>query len=210
MLKARSVLPLCLALCCLSAPPSATAATGGWMINHVQLTGSSKLATSFLTSPIHFNTPEIPLDLSCKSSTVDDSNFTINAPSDGKAEHFLFLGCEVSFPEGCTTNSAIATFPTLLTELTLEGTLAVKGEIKPTEKFGFAQVQVFGTSCAASGQYFIQGALGLLLPFGQDERTLQTLLISDAGKLTIGMHPATAHFTWLVGLSATNQTWSFL
>lgn len=210
MPKARPFVTSCLALACLSMSAPTAASAAGWMVNHNELTSSSKLATSFLSSQLSFNVPEIPLTLTCNSKTIGDLNFSINPPADGLVEHFIFLGCEIPSPEGCTTGPTITTFATLLTELTLDGALGVKGEIKPTEKFGFAQFAVSGTSCAVASDYFIQGTLGLLLPSGQDERTLQALLISDAGKLKIGLHPATAHFTWLVPLSLSSQTWSFL
>lgn len=212
MFKARSVLALCLAVGCLGASAPAMASTAGWMVNHTELTGTAAITETLTTSVagVYFNAPTMPLFLQCKSLAVGALDFLITAPNSGRIGRFLFSECAVTSPEGCSlANPTIATFPQLLTELTLDGTLGIKGEIKPAEKFGLAQIDVIGTSCAVAGSTFIKGGLGLLLPSGQDERTVQALLVTSSSKLVIGTSPAFAHFTLLANLTS-DQTWSFL
>jgi hypothetical protein len=99
----------------------------------------------------------------------------------------------------------------ILTEATLDGTLAVKESIKPETGTEFVTISLEGELCALEGLQSVSGKASVLAPTGQDERTLQQYNAINAaeGELKIGGKTALIKGSSLIKL-ASGESWSFL
>jgi len=184
---------------------SASAAEAGWMVNKAQLSGSEKFAKTAKVTPGNLETKEIHVHC---SGTVLEGTGEITSPTKAGGQ-LTFKECE-SLDANCTLESSnIKTLPLLLTEITLDGTLAVRGHIEGETK-AFATFKYLGASCALAGVQGVKGKVEFLAPEGQDERTFQEVLITALpGELQVGSSEAKLHFTTLLSLES-GKSWSFL
>ncbi|HSZ12913.1 MAG TPA: hypothetical protein VK790_02640 [Solirubrobacteraceae bacterium] len=184
----------------------ASAAEAGWMINKAQLSGSSALASTAKITPGNI-TVSSGLVIHCSGTALEGSG-EITSPTKSSGQ-VTFQECK-SENENCTLSSTrISTLPLLVTEITLEGTLAVRGRIEGENK-AFATFQYQGEKCALTGVNAVKGKLEFLLAQGQDEGTFQeTLVTALPGELQVGSSEAKLHFTTLLSLKS-GQSWSFL
>jgi hypothetical protein len=208
MSKAKIVLTALAAALALSAlvATAASAATAGWMVNNEQLSGSAAFAATAKVTPGKL-TAANGLIVNCKGTSIEGSG-EITSPTKASGQ-LTFQECK-SENENCTLASPkIGTLPLLLTEITLDGTLAVRGHIEGETK-AFATFKYEGASCALAGVNAVKGKVEFLAPEGQDERTFQEVLITALpGELQVGSSEAKLHFTTLLSLKS-GQSWSFL
>ncbi|HSZ12914.1 MAG TPA: hypothetical protein VK790_02645 [Solirubrobacteraceae bacterium] len=185
---------------------AASAAEAGWMVNKAQLSGSSALAATAKITPGSL-TAANGLNIRCNGEILEGSG-EITSPTKSSGQ-VTFQKCK-SENENCTLSSEkIGTLPLLVTEITLEGTLAVKGRIEGETK-AFATFKYEGASCALAGVNLVRGKVEFLLAQGQDEGTSQEILITALpGELLLGSSEAKIHFTTLLSLKS-GQSWSFL
>jgi hypothetical protein len=212
MQKAKLLLAMCLTALCasVSMPGSASATTAGWMVNGTILTGTAGLPGTVATTPASLEDPELEISIKCNSKVVDGTNLQISAPSGGGADGLSFLECEALTPAGCSLQSpTIATLPLAFLEITLEGALAIAGGIKPRIKVTLGSFDLVGKACAIASIYTLGGTIALLAPLGQDERTLQEILITDGGRFKINSNPGRLDLTLSASL-VSKQGWSFL
>jgi len=194
------------------ASTTAFAATEGWMVNGTMLSGSKKLMTTGKVTQAGLLKGS-GVEVECQGSEIGGVNPEIVAPNKGGASSVTFNGCLTvrESAKTCTLNTkTVSTVPVLLTELTLDGTLAVKGAIVPETKTTFASLTFTGAECALLGTQPVTGKVLILASLGQDEMTWQpVLLFSDAGSLKLGSGGAELHGA---GELATEnlEPWSFL
>jgi len=161
-------------------------AAEGWLIKGTLLSGIAKLAnTTFVdeVSELTFSGTTIR----CKGTTLEAVGPQLESPNMASAASLIFKECEVTSGGACklTSGASIGTVP-ILTEVTLDGQLAVRGVIKTQNGSNtFATVFLEGENCAVQGRQAITGDVSWLAPTGQDERTLQLLgvNITEASKL---------------------------
>jgi hypothetical protein len=97
-------------------------------------------------------------------------------------------------------------------EATLEGVLAVVVTLNPKTKSIMATFAFEGSKCASAGVNAVTGTAKLLLPTGQDERTLQlvnSIATKASGELKVASSAAQLKGSILVRL-ASGEPWSFL
>jgi len=194
------------------ASTTAFAATEGWMVNGTMLSGSKKLMTTGkVTSPGKLASASVEVE--CTGSEIGGVAPEIVAPNKGGASSVVFKECGTVGASSavCTLNTkTLSTVPVLLTELTLDGTLAVKGAVVPETKSEFAKLTFTGGECAVAGTQPVTGKVLILAHLGQDEMTWQpVLLFSDTGALKLGSGAAT--LTGAGELATENlEPWSFL
>jgi hypothetical protein len=185
---------------------SASAAEAGWMVNKAQLSGSTAFASTGKVTKGNL-TAANGINVRCNGEEIKGSG-EITSPTKASGQ-LTFEDCQ-SENENCTLESEdIGTLPLLLTEITLDGTLAVRGHIEGETK-AFATFKYLGASCALAGVNVVKGKVEFLAPEGQDERTYQEVLITALpGELQVGSSEAKLHFTALLSL-ASRESWSFL
>jgi len=207
MFKPRTiVVVVAMALACSAVVASAAAAaTEGWMVGGTTLgaTGTAALALSTIVDEPFVLTGAANTFTCTKLDIEEGKLFGVNKDS----ETLIFLGCG---PDGACTvkNETIKTVP-LLSESTLEGTLAVSTLFKPETGTLFTDIELAGEQCAEEALP-VKGTARVLSPTGQDERTLQLLSAKTVkGELILGSEEASLKGSALVGL-ANNKPWSLL
>jgi hypothetical protein len=213
MSRAKVVLAVIVVLGVGAMASSAVAAGEGWLIKGTLLSGIAKLAnTTFVdeVTRMTFSGTEI----TCSGSTVEAVGPQLESPNMASATSLIFKECAVTSGGNCTLTSgaSIGTVP-ILTEVTLDGPLAVRGVIKTQNGTNtFATVLLEGANCGVQGKQAITGDVSWLAPTGQDERTLQLLgvNITEASKLLkVGGLGASLKGSYL-GKLASSLPWSFM
>lgn len=205
MFKLNLVVLASLAALTLGASASASASTAGWMLNKSMLSGSKGLMKKE-PPPSEVKFSAAGAAGQCASTTLEGA--LIQSPNQGSATSITFNGCEAEEP--CTLGSnTVTTVPVTLSEITLEGTLAVRGKIKPSTKNVFATVQFLGATCALLGVQPITGAVKVLDLTGQHEAVLQQVLVDDNKELKLGSSELHVHFTIFLSPEALEE-FSFL
>jgi hypothetical protein len=208
MSKAKPLITACLLVLALSAltPAVASAATAGWMVNGTLLAGSRALSTTAAVEE-EWQVQAAGVSIKCSGSIVNAMSPEIVAPNRGAAKSVTFNGCSAN--ANCKVPTSISTLP-ILTEATLDGTLAVKEVIKPETKTPFATLLLEGELCALDGVQPVTGKASVLAS-GHEERTLQQFHATTevAGELKIGSSSASLTGSSLVRL-ASGEPWSFL
>lgn len=212
MSKTKLIVAVFAAVIAISAVASATA-SAGWRVGGVLLAAGSK--QKLMTSGI-VEQPALlqggGAEISC--GRVGQEDITGVAPeiegtNKGSATSVTFHECVGSGVCPIAGNT-ITTVPVLITELTLDGTLAVKGAFVPETKTTFTTIKFEGAECALLGTQPVTGKASFLAFTGQDERTFQSvLLFSEAGKLKIGSSEAKLHGRGLLS-TANLVPWSFI
>ena len=204
MFKPRTIVVVVAMALASSAVAASSASAAGWMVGGTNLTGSEGIALGTIVDE--------PFVLSGGGSTitctgVDIENgelFGVNKDS----ETLVFLGCSISGPPCTIKNSRITTFP-LLSESTLEGTLAVSTLFKPESGTVFTNIELEGLECPES-LLPVKGTAKVLSPTGQDERTLQLLSAKTGkGELILGSEEASLKGSTLVEVES-HKPWSLL
>ena len=194
---------------------TAFAATEGWMVNGTMLSGSKKLMTTGkVTSNGKLSAAGVEIE--CTSPEIEGNGPEITSPNKGGATSVIFKSCEVTTgkPPCSLATKTIGTLPVLITEITLDGALAVKGKFVPEKGVGtkavFATIKYEGASCALVGIQPVTGRVSFLASLGQDEMTWQPVLIfAAAGDLFEGSSEAKLHGE--AELATENlEPWSFL
>jgi hypothetical protein len=208
MSKAKIVLTALAATLALSAlvATAASAAEAGWMVNKAQLSGSAAFAATGKVTPGNL-TAANGINVRCEGTKIEGSG-EITSPTKASGQ-LTFQECK-SENENCTLASPkIGTLPLLLTEITLDGTTAVKGHIEGETK-AFATFKYEGETCALKGVNAVKGKVEFLASGGQTESTFQEVLITALpGELQVGSSEAKLHFSALLSLKS-GQSWSFL
>jgi hypothetical protein len=194
------------------ASASASAVTAGWMVQGTMLNGTKALATTAAVDEVG-KFVFAGVTITCSGSVFNGANPKINSATNmGDAESLTFNGCSAN--EHCSVPTSISTLP-ILVELTLDGTLAVKGKFLPNppgpSKKTFATIPFEGELCALEGKQPVSGTQAFLAPTGQDERTLQLITATQdtAGELKVGSFAATLKGSILIRL-ANGEPFSFL
>jgi hypothetical protein len=191
---------------------AAMAAGEGWLIKGTLLTGIAKFAnTSFVDELDNFTFSGT--EITCSSTTLEAVGPQIESPNMASATSLVFKGCAVTSGGDCslTSGPTIGTLP-ILTEVTLDGPLAVRGVIKAQKATTLATIQLEGANCAEEGKQVITGSVSWLAPAGRDERTLQLLgtNVSEAsGELKVGGVHTELKGSFLSKL-ASSLSWSFM
>jgi len=121
------------------ASSSAMAAGEGWLIKGTLLVGSASLATTAFVDEkgkLKFGATEI----TCSANALKGVSPQIESPNMGTATSLIFEECTVTSAGACTlvSGTSIGTLP-ILTEVTLDGPLAVRGVFKPKTVTTFAK-----------------------------------------------------------------------
>jgi hypothetical protein len=196
------------------ASSSAMAAGEGWLITGTLLVGTAALATTAFVDEegvLTFGSPVT--EIRCKSKTLSGTNPQIESPNMGTATSLIFNECTVTSAGECklTSGTSIGTLP-ILTEVTLDGPLAVSGIFKPKTVTTFTTIKLEGANCAETGKVPITGDVPWLAPTGQDERTLQLLSVNVTAAqnlLKVGSTAASLKGSILLKL-ASSLPWSFM
>jgi hypothetical protein len=214
MSKAKIMMTVCVGVLALSAfaSASASAVTAGFMVSGTMLNGTRALATTAaVDEPGELEAAKVKI--TCSGSVLNGASPKINSATNmGDAESLTFNGCSAN--EHCTVPSSISTLPVLV-DLTLDGTLAVKGKFLPhgpgANTHTFATILFEGALCALEGVQPVTGSQAFLAPTGQDERTLQLIAATQdvGGELKVGSSAATLKGSILVRL-ASGEAFSFL
>jgi hypothetical protein len=151
--------------------------------------------------------------ITCSGSALSGASPKINSATNmGDAESLTFNGCSAN--EHCAVPTSISTLPVLV-DLTLDGTLAVKGKFLPhgpgANTKTFATFAFEGALCALEGVQPVTGTQAFLALTGQDERTLQLITATRdvEGELKVGSSAGTLKGSILVRL-ASGEPFSFL
>jgi hypothetical protein len=190
----------------------ASAATAGWKVNGTFLTGTKALATTAAVDE-HGKLNAGQVEINCVASTLTGVSPQINGTTEhGDAQSLEFNECTGNSvcPLAASQKEKVKTLPVLV-DLTLDGTLAVKGRFLSTNSSKlFATIAFEGAECSFKGTQPVKGAQTVLAPTGQDERTLQLLAATEEepGALTLGNTPATLKGSILVRL-ASGEPYSF-
>lgn len=184
--------------------------TSGWMVNGTSLVGAKALAATAAVDKVG-TLKAAEVEVTCSGSTLNSVSPTINgATGMGDASSLEFTSCVGSAvcPLG---QSTVKTLPILL-DLTLDGTLAVKGSFLPTNSSKLlATLKFEGVECSFAGVDGVTGVATALAPTGRDERTLQQINFTNevAGSLKLASAAATLGGSILVRL-ASGEPFSFL
>jgi hypothetical protein len=214
MSKAKIMMTVCVGVLALSAfaSASASAVTAGFMVNGTMLNGTKALASTAAVDEVGvLNTAGVTI--TCNGSVLNGASPKIDSATNmGDAESLTFNGCSAN--ANCKVPTSISTLPVLV-DLTLDGTLAVKGKFLPhgpgANTKTFATILFEGNLCALEGVQPVSGTQAFLAPTGQDERTLQLISATQdvAGELKVGSNAATLKGSILVRL-ASGEPFSFL
>jgi hypothetical protein len=214
MSKTKIMMTTCVGVLVFSAfvSGSASAVTAGWMVKGTMLNGTKALATTAAVDEEHIF-EFFGVTIKCSGSVLNGASPKINSATNmGDAESLTFNGCSAN--ANCKVPTSISTLPVLV-DLTLDGTLAVKGKFLPhgpgANTKTFATILFEGAACALEGVQPVSGTQAFLAPTGQDERTLQLITATkDAeGELKIGLGAVTLTGAILVRL-ANGEPFSFL
>jgi hypothetical protein len=178
------------------------------MVNGTLLSGSKALAgTDSVTSPAVLEAAGVTVE--CSGPKLRLIRRIILAIA--HAIILAILGNCKSNTANCSESpEEISSVALLASEITLDGTLAVKGVVKPETKNVLATIKFEGASCALLGVQPVTGKVKALAKTGQDERKLQSVAIStETGDLKLGSSEAKASGTSEVELES-GETWSFL
>lgn len=214
MCKPKYLVTILWMLCALVAAmwPQASAAEPGWMVKGSKLMGTKALAATAAVDE-EFELEFSELFVHCSGSTVNSVNPRINgATGMADASSLEFTKCQANTvcKLAKSMEEKITTLPILI-DLTLDGSLAVKGRILPTSPSKIlAFLEFEGPECIFGGGP-ITGTASFLMPTGQTERTSQLLYWAseDKEELKIGGFPAAIRGGWLERL-ANSETFSFL
>jgi len=213
MSKAKVVFAALIAVLAVSAMASSSAtAAEGWLIKGTLLAGIAKFSNTASVDEV-FVLKFSGTEIICSANILDGMGLQIENPNMASAETIIFAGCAVTSGGECELNSGprIETLP-ILTEVTLDGPLAVRGVLKPQKVTTLATINLKGANCAVQGKQPITGTAAWLAPTGQDERTLQLLSvnITEASKeFRVGGLDASLKGSILLKL-ASSLPWSFM
>jgi len=214
MSKVKVVFAAFVAVLAVSAMASSSAmAAEGWLIKGTLLVGTAPLATTAFVDEFGELTFS-GTTIKCSGTTLGGVGPQIESPNMGTATSLVFKECAVTSGGACklTSGASIGTVP-ILTEVTLDGPLAVSGVFKTQNGTNtFTTVFLEGENCAVQGKQAITGDASWLAPTGQDERTLQLLSvnITEASKLLkVGGLGAKLTGSILIKL-ASSLPWSFM
>jgi hypothetical protein len=214
MSKVKVMMTVCVGVLALSAlaSASASAVTAGFMVNGTMLSGTRALASTAAVDEAA-KLEAAGVTIICNGPVLNGASPKINSATNmGDAESLTFNGCSAN--ENCSVPTSISTLPVLV-DLTLDGTLAVKGKFLPhgpgANTKTFATILFGGALCALEGVQPVSGTQAFLAPTGQDERTLQLISATQdvAGELKVGSSAATLTGLILVRL-ASGEAFSFL
>jgi hypothetical protein len=209
MYKASLVAVSCAVAALMGVAIPASAATAGWMVNGTTLSGSKALATTAKAEePTRISFAG--LTITCSGVSVNSTAPEISSPNMSSATALEFTSCAVS--GSCTLPTS--TFKTLpvLTETTLEGSLATVATVRPKTGTVFATFELEGEACGFAGNLQLTGQYKSLAPAGQDENTLQltkTITTEASKELFIGKTAVALLESDLLKL-ASGERWSFL
>jgi hypothetical protein len=194
------------------ASTTASAVTAGWMLNgrlllEEGLSSAALSAAPTVDKAFTIGTPIDGSELICTGLAI--SNGSIKEVNLILATSLQFSGCVTTEPE-CAVPAAIATVP-VSAEVTLDGTLAAKGVLRPETGSVLLTVKYTGETCAAAGVRALTGDVETLFDEGQDERTDQLFLAVQGSNGLLRFASNTATLTGAVLLLLANhQPWSFL
>jgi hypothetical protein len=216
MSNAKQFLKVCVlmfVLCALVAA-SASATTVGWMVNGTMLSGSQALATTAAVDSPFVTTLAGVITITCTGGTLNGVAPQISSPSSGSASSAIFTGCGTgSSPcvlAGQNAGGTIGSLP-VTSEVTLEGTSAVVGTIKPAGS-QFGTIALTGSKCSLTGVTSSKGEIVVEGPTNQGESTLQlssAVTTAASGDLKIGAAAASLTGAALFKL-ANSDTFSYL
>jgi hypothetical protein len=193
------------------ATASASATTAGWMLNGTLLSAEGLSSAALAPETINDERFEFNggggLQLECSSLLGDGGE--IKSPNTLRGAQVLFKGCKTT-TANCTVAESIAT-TALTVEVTLDGALAVKGDVKPQTGTVLATTKYSGEACAIAGTKLASGDVEILAAELQDERTDQRIsaVQSANGLFKFASNAASATGTDLV-LLGNQRPWSFL
>jgi hypothetical protein len=184
------------------------------MVNGTMLSGSEPLATTAAVDE-EFAFTISTTEVKCTGSTFNGVAPQIEAPNKGSARGLEATGCKTSATSPCTltggnAGGVIGILP-VTSEVTLEGTAAVVGTIKPQGAI-FNTIAFTGGGCALSGKQSVTGKVIAEGPTSQGERTLQSasaVTTAASGDLKIGSTSASLSGSVLFQL-ASSKVWSYL
>ena len=186
---------------------NSASAAEGWLIKGTLLVGTAALATTAAVDEVGV-LRWTATSISCTALSV--VNPLIASPNKGSVSSLVFEGCAAQSPCSLPTGR-IATLP-ILTEVTLDGSLALKGVFKPETGTTLATIKLEGAGCADTEKELVTGDLPWLAPTGQDERTWQLLSVNIGTAqelLLVGHTPASLVGSILLKL-ASSLPWSFM
>ncbi|HEY3827583.1 MAG TPA: hypothetical protein VGL57_00155 [Solirubrobacteraceae bacterium] len=189
--------------------PVASAATAGWMVGGTNLTGTAALATTAAVDKngvLRFSS----LIIECTGKTLNGVAPLIESTNKGSVTSLGFTGCATVGGKCTLVGTTINTLP-ISVEATLDGLLAVTATFKPKAGTLFTTLLFTGATCAFGNEVLgLSGHVAVLVPTGQDERTLQQINVAAAGtELFLDESPLTFEGSALLRL-ASGKTWSFL
>ncbi len=212
MSKTKLIVAVFAAMVAISAVTSATA-FAGWKVGGTELAAGAKqklMTSGIVEQPAILE--GIGFKITCGRTGKEDITGVapeIEGTNKGGATSVTFHECAGEEPCAIGSNT-ITTVPVLLTELTLDGTLAVKGAFVPETKTTFTTIKFEGAECALTGTQPVTGKASFLAFTGQDERTFQSvLLFSETGKLKVGSSEAKLHGRGLLS-TANLVPWSYV
>jgi hypothetical protein len=212
--RARMAITILIAALALAAlaSTSALAVPPGWMINGETLSGSEALATTAKVDEVYkLKSSAANVSIECNGSTLNMIAPEITSPSSGSDSSLEFTGCKALTANCTLSSSSIKSTPSTL-ELTLEGVLAVIVTLRPKTKTTMETFLFEGEKCASEGLNAVTGTAKLLLPTGQDERTLQlvnSIATEASDELKVASSAAELRGSVLIG-TGSGDTWSYL
>jgi len=194
------------------ASSSAMAAGEGWLIKGTLLSGAAQLATTDFVDE-HVIITFSGTTIQCTSNTLGGVGPKIESPNMHSATSLVFKECAVTSGGECNLSSGttIGSLP-ILSEVTLDGPLAIRGVVKPQIANTLATFQLEGANCAVEGKQPLTGDFEWLAPEGQDERTWQLFsvhVIESSKLLKVGGLGALLKLSILLKL-ASSLPWSFM
>ena len=214
MRMVKTVFVVCVAVSVMGAVATTTASavTPGWMVNGNMLEGSKALAT---TAAVDESTVLSGggFSLRCSGAILSGVAPEIISPSMGSATSLILHEC-VSTTTDCELSASdkeIHTVP-LLSEVTLEGVLGVRGMFSPKTGSTLATIKFEGEKCSGAGTKGITGSVVASAPTGQDERTSQLHTVNtEATESTLKFASGAAKLTGKALLKlASGEPWSYL
>jgi hypothetical protein len=211
MSKAKLITTVCVGALALSAFASTTSAMANWMVNGTNLNGTRALATTARVDEESLVKFGGNVAVRCHGETLNEVNIQIESATEmGASSKLEFTGCSAN--ENCTVPTTISTEPVLV-DVTLDGPLAIWATFLPKTKTIFATIPLEGEKCALAGNVVIIGKAKMLVPTGQDERTLQLLVANvteGSGELKTSLGLAAELKSSALLRLASGESWSFL
>lgn len=172
-----------LSLVAMAVVSSQAFAAAGWMVHGTQLTGTAALSPgAILDEKLLVTGDSGQVEVKCGGSELRLGNPVISGGT-GMADTSSWEVTECVGNRSCplaeSMGGRVQSLATL-TDLTLDGALAVKGRFLSTNSSKLLGTIAFaGPECPFTGVQQITGAGTFLMPTGQDERTLQLIAMTD-------------------------------